>query len=207
MFQACLTLSMVTPRLSQRLPDSPCVFFLPPGRRNLRAQDLARSTAQWTNLFRFGPEVPQKAAALRQLTRVRVGGLWGPAGQTDPGKRLAERPTGWQAGAALAALTEQRQVHKGLGGQLGAAQVEGRGPVSALTGPTDFDTWAQERRDFKPDSGAGPLSQEGVQDYVVVFCPVITVWGNWGLSREKAPTNSPLQSGTHSDSQSRPLLT
>ena len=96
------------------------VFFLPPGRRNLRAQDLARSTALRTNLFRFWPEVHRKAAALRQLTRVRVGGLRGPAGQTDPSKRLAEGPTGWQAGAAFAALTEQRQVHKGLGGQLGA---------------------------------------------------------------------------------------
>ena len=106
MFQACLTLSVVTPWLSQRIPDSPCgvflcfffvvvvVFFLPPGRRNLRAQDLARSTALRTNLFRFWPEVHRKAAALRQLTRVRVGGLRGPAGQTDPSKRLAEGPTG-----------------------------------------------------------------------------------------------------------------
>ena len=41
-------------------------------------------------------------------------------------------------------------------------------------------------------------SQKGVQDYVVVFCPLITVWGHLRLSREKAPTNSPLQSGTHS---------
>ena len=102
---------------------------------------------------------------LHQLTRVRVGGLQGLARQTDPGKRLAEWPTGWQAGAALAALTEQRQVRKGLGGvSLGPPRLRDRDQFPPSLGPRTWTLEAQEGRDFKPDSGLGPSSQEGVQD-------------------------------------------
>ena len=63
------------------------------------------------------------------------------------------------------ALTEQRQVHKGLGGvSSGPPRLRDRDRFPPSPGPRTWTLAAQECKDFKPDSGPGPSSQEGVQD-------------------------------------------
>ena len=61
---------------------------------------------------------------------VRVGGIRGPAGEADCADSLAEQSTDREGGSASAAFAEQRQVREGLvgmGGQVGAIEVEWRG--------------------------------------------------------------------------------
>lgn len=172
-------LSLHRPRLSEKLASDPYAFLLPAGRRNLRVQDLGGRTAQRTNLFRLWTEVPWKAAALRQLTRVRVGGTRGPAGRTIPAERLAGRPTEGQTGVASAVLAEQRQVLERLGWQLGAVQVEGRGRGTGFRlhqahGRQHLSPGTQRQQ---AGSVPGPPPQGEGQACVVVFRPVITIWG------------------------------